>query len=317
MKNTQECNHCCTKNDQDKIALEAEILWSEYNESVENFRNDKLTSDPGYFSKSPNQRFYELSQSCPLPSNIFKQIPLLSCLHLPLKVHLIRSPILGCSPALNFRSVTSLLEMVNQYWEQAGIHFELNEVQEHDSTASTSKLTKEIENDIYNFLTHKLRRGPNGKMMHKHERYDKFVNVLLASFGHHNNESMITKHPSFHVWFMDMTGNQSQGICIDRKTKTIILGERSTKGYDSPTTRPHEYLAKTAAHELGHALSLNHPHGRFFEDGQSQIINMNRKNLMSGGVDKYGGGGSFLEQWQICQARNSAERFLTRNFGIN
>merc|ERR1719162_491482 len=100
------------------------------------------------------------------------------------------------------------------------------------------------------------------------------------------------------------------------------MGERSTKGYDTPTKRPHRCLGKTAAHELGHALGLNHPHGQFFEDGNPQLLlsrsSSNRRgrrpqrNLMEGGSDRNGGGGSYLEQWQCSIARESAHHFLRK-----
>lgn len=100
------------------------------------------------------------------------------------------------------------------------------------------------------------------------------------------------------------------GCCISRESHTVIMGQRSTKGYPVPTIRPLPCLAKTCAHELGHALDLDHPRGKCFSDGTSYTHCYGRDNLMTGGQDNRGGGGSKLEEWQILVARNSAERFL-------
>jgi len=272
---------------------------SEYIEAVQRFTDEKLSSDPGYFAKNPAQRYYELCQACPISQNGLNEMVLLV---LPLRMNLIRSPILGCSDALNVGSIPAIVDLMNGYWRQAGIFFKLVAVEERKSN-----LAEELENDIKMFLRNTLRRGPDGKMMHKSERREKLVDVLLTSFDYQTTAN------TYDIWFVDMIGHQSQGICIDRRTRTVIMGERSTKGYDEPTNRPHDCLAKTAAHELGHALSLNHPMRLKFEDGQSQILTRDKKNLMAGGIDFRGGGGSFLEEWQICQARDSAEDFLRQN----
>ncbi len=238
-------------------------------------------------------------------------------LTLPLRVHIIRSDILGCSSALNPDSVRRIVDMVNHtYWQpQAGIRFELiqiNEPQVNDNNRNSDNETKSVVEDsasldmnidevaIKTFITEKLRRGPDGTMMHKDDRRRYFVDILLASLGY-NCDSTGSVNGAYDVWF------------FDRKTHTVLMGERSTKGYDVPTARPHDCLAKTMAHELGHALHLNHPKNRYFADGQPQIIHGEKQNLMQGGIDRKGGGGYFLEQWQICLSRDAAERFLKRS----
>lgn len=65
------------------------------------------------------------------------------------------------------------------------------------------------------------------------------------------------------------------------------------------------------AHELGHALGLGHPSGMTFKDGTRQCSDDGEmRNLMCGGKDKHGGGGGYLEPWQICLAREEAAKFL-------
>ena len=335
-----------------------------YNESVKTFIKYKMSSDPGYFAKGLEQRHYELCQVCPLRRQRQRQeeeeeeieqikntsssssLLLLSSLAvgvpilvLPLRINLIRSTILGCSQSLNINSIKSIVKQINiRYWiKQAGIQFNLIDVKERYCTLGPT-----IENDIQHFITHQLKRGTDGKMMYKKERRHKFCNVLLSSFLDNNNSNnknnkndlLETTSNIYDIWFIDMVGQQSQGQCIDRTSRTIIMGERSTKGYNEPTKRPHDCIAKTAAHELGHALLLNHPQkGMKFDDGRNQILSSasssssskskskynnkdnsnSNKNLMSGGSDIKGGGGSYLEQWQCSIAREAAQIFINKH----
>ena len=90
------------------------------------------------------------------------------------------------------------------------------------------------------------------------------------------------------------------------------MGARSSKGYCVPTMRPVQCLGKTCAHELGHALGLDHPKGCFFSNGVSCTQKFGDNNLMTGGADNRGGGGCSLEEWQILVARETAEQFLSQ-----
>jgi len=93
------------------------------------------------------------------------------------------------------------------------------------------------------------------------------------------------------------------------ESHTIIIGQRSNKGYQQITVRPLKCLGKTMAHELGHALSLEHLIQRPFSCGSARN-DSGLKNLMEGGSDAKGGGGGHLDDWQILQARGEACRFM-------
>jgi len=114
---------------------------------------------------------------------------------------------------------------------------------------------------------------------------------------------------AYNIWIYDFIGQDSQGVAISRETHQIIVGQRSTKGYEKITVRPIDCLGKTMAHELGHALSLEHLISKPFHCGAPRNDD-SRKNLMSGGSDKSGGGGEHLDDWQIVSARGEAVRTI-------
>ena len=180
---------------------------------------EKLLTDPGYFAKFSAQRQYEFCQSCPLTTDVLSKMPVLV---LPLRFNLIRCPIIGCSPELNTESVEMMVIVMNTFWEQTRIHFELISVEDREC-----ELRREVQNDLQFFIMHTLCRSPNETMMHKAESQDNFLDVLLSSFDYMKNSD------TYDIWVMDIVGHQSQGICIDRKRHTVIMGERSTKGYDA------------------------------------------------------------------------------------
>jgi len=146
-------------------------------------------------------------------------------------------------------------------------------------------------------------RDADGRRRQKQARQQLFLEKLIPHYAFTANDAY-----DIHVW--DFVGHTFQGCCIDRKTRTICVGARSNKGYAEVTRRPFPCLAKTIAHELGHALGLGHPSQRRFPDGVSMTLDNDRSNLMSGGADLRGGGGTELLLWQVMLCRKSAKTFI-------
>jgi hypothetical protein len=243
---------------------------------------------------------------------------------LPLRLMLASGDLLGCH--LTPADIEVIVATINSIWYQAGILWEVVDTQviSWPDLVNDQPLAQ-IRDTIWS-----LHRGPDGKMEGKDIRRHLFVNTLLQ-----NHSSSIPD--CFSIWIFDYIGNGSQGCCIDRKCKTIIIGQRSTKGYAAPTVRPNHCLGKTCAHELGHALFLEHPQPEYrprrglrpqleqqepqLPQQQQQLLLQSqqqqqpqspylyssvRDNLMTGGKDSNGGGGDFLEDWQIIIARSKA-----------
>ena len=285
--------------------------WEAYLYSINQHRQSALCN-PESFSLPPEEKYYQQCLVCPLTESVRSQMPLIV---LPLRIHLIRSKELGCSPDLNEESTKQIVTEMNKYWEQCRIEFQLltdsntsDGVLNHDMD---ELISEDIRKESRHFIVHGLTRGPDGRMQNRSKRKDLYLNTLLHPLNFRQNRS------TFDVYFFDMTGNGSQGVCISREHRVVIMGERSTKGYNEPTKRPHSCLAKTMAHELGHALGLGHPWDKatktclVFRDGVKQCMERHEDdNLMKGGEDRHGGGGHYLESWQVCLARDEAVAFI-------
>lgn len=172
-----------------------------------------------------------------------------------------------------------MIEMMNEYWKQAKIEWYLEEIL-YMNIKSDTKMDEnsllEVRNQIWS-----LHRDPNtGKMKNKEIRRQLFLDKLMEGYQSDLN--------TFDVYVFEFIGKESQGCCISRDTYTIIIGNKSTKGYIEPTIRPLPCLAKTCAHELGHALQLDHPKGMKFSNGVSCTFKYHHDNLMIGGADIYG-----------------------------
>lgn len=270
--------------------------WKQYCSEL-NRRMQRLSElCPGGFALSAEEKAYRACRGCPVPR---EHLPMVK---LPLRFVLVRDQLIGCT--ISSADTAVLVCELNQYWKQAGITFiptsEPVEVFFPDGTAH-GKAVCDLKDSIWS-----LCRGEDGKMTGKGLRKEVFL-------GHLMKDPPFDAHSAFNIWIFDFLGHGSQGVCIDRDSHSVIIGQRSNKGYPEIVFRPLPCLGKTMAHELGHALGLDHPEGCRFIDGIPFCGT--KKNLMTGGSDRRGGGGDYLEDWQIIVTRENAKLsgFLSRD----
>lgn len=277
----------------DISTMESKQLWlecyKEYKRKVETCLS-RLQNIPSTFSLGQEELFYLQCIDVPLPPlHMFPKITL------PLRINLVRSNILGCNVS---QIVTDeVTGRINELYSQAGIVWDpiFQEERNLDDLIPESK-----QKELRNIILDKIGRNSNQK---RGTRRKVFLQQILSLFNYQTTQDM------YDIWLFDIIGNTSQGCCIDRLSRTIIMGERSNKGYRDYTIRKAFNLATTMAHELGHALKLGHPRNRAFSDGRPHNLS-GRPNVMSGGIDARGGGGDHLEDWQICMVRSAAEEYL-------
>ena len=276
-----------------QLASASTESWSQWKAQYrEDFHRVNNSSVPGAFAISIDEKYFQCCK--------FNKFPRESAyiLRLPLRFVLCRGKLVGCT--LTRKDCEAIVVEINRCWRQAGIQFFLidevyvNYAPDNDYNGMS---LYEIREGINN-----LARGPDGRMAGKEKRRDIFLRHLMKDRDFDSMEA-------FNVWIFDFIGNTSQGVCIDRETHTVIIGQRSNKGYPEITNRPLDCLGKTISHELGHALSLEHLLQRPFSCGSARN-DSGFKNLMEGGNDAKGGGGSYLDDWQILEARGEACRIM-------
>ena len=185
------------------------------------------------------------------------------------------------------------------YYKAHGIRFAFKEAKEQQVEATLAAAARE---KIWSI------KRSNDNKTNNDIRNEVFMTDVIPQY---NTKTMTDM---YNIYLFDYIGEQFQGFTL-MKTHTVVMGVRSDKGYPTPTRRPDERLAKTCGHELGHALGLGHPRQKFHPNGVSQLYDEtlgrdNPDNLMCGGKEKNGGGGSGLLPWQVEIVRMEACKFL-------
>ena len=225
-------------------------------------------------------------------------------LQLPLRFHFFRSETMGVPLDVDEAwFMLKILPQINTYYKKHGIRWESSGCVELNVAESASEENMAMCAEA-RAKTNKINR--QNAAGNNDIRREVFLKTLVPQYKTHLD--------TYDVYLFDFIGDGFQGVTwFD--TRTVVMGLRSTKGYTSPTRRPDACLAKTAAHELGHALGLGHPKGKTHPDGVSQLFDTrtgreNPDNLMCGGKDSNGGGGTDLLQWQVDIVRKEARNFL-------
>ena len=132
------------------------------------------------------------------------QIPLVSelpVLTLPLRIHLAQGPELGCSITME-ECFTELVPIMNEFWTQAGIVWDLIEVApvQWPNDVDGSRKTIECARKQITLL---VRDHSTGKMTNKDLRRSIFIDTLIPN-------AALSKE-TYDVYMFDVIGEESQG----------------------------------------------------------------------------------------------------------
>jgi hypothetical protein len=173
-----------------------QLSWTEYCEAVDSWKAARQ-SMPGEFSCSVPERMWRLNNTCPLPD-----LTVVPTLTLPLRIHLAKGPELGCTLTWE-ECFTELVPLMNSYWKQAGIEWDLVEVLPEEWTDDADGGRASIEQarrDIYS-----LSRDPaTGMMAGKGFRRSLFLDRLIPEALQECN--------TYDIYMFDFVGNESQGV---------------------------------------------------------------------------------------------------------
>ena len=169
--------------------------WQSYSSMVKTWL-DKRICRPGVFAEPLSEQMWQQSCNIPIPNT-----ELLPLLILPLRIHLSQGCEFGCNLS-DDECRNILLPLLNNFWIQAGIQWELVEIAAkkwpNDSDGSRDKLLQ-LRDKIWSLH----RDNETGMMADKNVRKDIFLDNLLSDYVDYTK--------SYDVYMFDFIGDGSQG----------------------------------------------------------------------------------------------------------